>query len=645
MNEIQAGNQEFKSSGVLTFLDNLTLNFKDKKIEEEYKKEFFKNSLIPFRFSFIIVILLYSAFGYLDLVTSSEFMSEFFLIRYFIVLPVLLSVFILSFHTYFMKIWQLLLSICFIISGSGIIYMLLRNPDNIYYYGGMFLIFIAGYFFIKLRFIYAIIPGIVLLLFYNISALLLYAIWDITYQYILSTNAFFISANIICVFALYSNEKLQRLYFYQKILLSEKQREIAEINENLETQVLERTKLLDIRNKSLKEEIKHSKNIEYKLTIAKNKAEESDHLKSIFLANMSHEIRTPMNGILGFANLLKESGITGEEQQKYLDVIENSGVRMLNIINDLIDISTIEAGQMSLKKVEININEELNKIYHFFLPDAQFKGIQLLFKYPDKDQDFELSTDLKKLQNIFKNLIKNAIKYTNEGVIEIGYLKNESQIQFFVKDTGIGIPKDKQDIIFKRFVQADSSLSSAYEGAGLGLSITHSYVDMLGGNLWVQSEEGIGSQFYFTIPYKSQNQIGEVEKVFVKKGISMSQLKEKTILIVEDQKSSDVYLTAIVKNLCKDIEHVQNGFEAIEACTSNKDIKLILMDIKMPEMSGYEATKKIRKFDKETIIIAQTAYALPGDREKSLAAGCNDYIAKPIHKDDLINLISKYFPE
>ena len=645
MNSNIGENRDFKSSGVLSFLDKITLNFKDKNIEDEFRKEYFRSSLIPFRISFITVIVMYSAFGYVDLISSKEFLNEFFLIRFFVVLPILLSVFILSFHTYFIKVWQLTLSISYLVGGTGIIYMLLRNPDNIFYYGGMFLIFIAGYFFIKLRFIHAIIPGTLLLLIYNIGAFLGHTILDLSYQYLFITNAFFISANIICMLALYNNEKLQRLHFYQRILLSKKQKEITEMNESLENQILERTHLLDDRNKRLKTEIKRSKEIEHKLTIAKNKAEESDHLKSAFLANMSHEIRTPMNGIIGFADLLKDPELTGEEQQKYLGVIERSGARMLNIITDLIDISTIEAGQMSLKDEVVNLKDELNKIYSFFVHDANMKGLQMNLKCPEIKQNFEFRTDLNKFQKIFKNLLKNSIKYTDEGVIEIGYTENENQIQFFVKDTGIGIPKDKQDIIFKRFVQADSSLSSAYEGAGLGLSITHSYVDMLGGNLWVQSEEGIGSQFYFTIPFKNQKHTEDLKEVSTKKGISMNELKEKTILIAEDQKSSDVYLTAIVKNLCKDIEHVQTGIGAIEACTHNKDIELILMDIKMPEMSGYEATKRIRKFNKDLIIIAQTAYALPGDREKSLAAGCNDYIAKPIHKDDLVKLISKYFPD
>jgi len=248
---------------------------------------------------------------------------------------------------------------------------------------------------------------------------------------------------------------------------------------------------------------------ENELKSAKEKAEESDRLKSAFLANMSHEIRTPMNGILGFAGLLKEPGLTGEEQQAYIQVIEKSGARMLNIINDIVDISKIEAGLMKLYMKESNINEQVDYIYTFFKPEVEAKGIQFSFKNSLPAKEAIIKTDREKVYAILTNLVKNAIKYTEKGSIEFGYnLKTDREdvkLEFYVKDTGIGIPKDRREAIFERFIQADIADEMARQGAGLGLSISKAYVEMLGGKIWVESEEGAGSTFYFTLPYHECN--------------------------------------------------------------------------------------------------------------------------------------------
>ena len=237
------------------------------------------------------------------------------------------------------------------------------------------------------------------------------------------------------------------------------------------------------------------------LIIAKEHAEESDRLKSSFLANMSHEIRTPMNGILGFTDLLKEPDLTSEEKERYIEIIDKSGVRMLNIINDLIDISKIEAGQMEVFISETNISEQCKYLYTFFKPEVEAKGMQFYLKNSLSEKEVIINTDKEKLYAILTNLIKNAIKYSKKGYIEFGYERKDKYLEFFIKDTGIGIVKEKQKAVFERFIQADLTLSKKFEGAGLGLSITKAYVEMLGGKIWVESEEGKGSQFYFTIPY------------------------------------------------------------------------------------------------------------------------------------------------
>ena len=240
------------------------------------------------------------------------------------------------------------------------------------------------------------------------------------------------------------------------------------------------------------------------LVIAKEHAEQSDRLKSAFLANMSHEIRTPMNGVLGFASILKEADLSGEERQQYLELMEQSGVRMLNIINDIVDISKIESGLTEVHLRESNINEQIDYIHTFFKPEMDKKRILFYSKKALPEKEAVIETDREKIFAILTNLVKNAIKYTDEGSIEFGYtMKKEKQttvLEFFIKDTGIGILKDRQEAIFERFIQADITDKMARQGAGLGLSISKAFVELLGGRIWVRSEEGKGSVFYFTLP-------------------------------------------------------------------------------------------------------------------------------------------------
>ena len=371
----------------------------------------------------------------------------------------------------------------------------------------------------------------------------------------------------------------------------------------------------------------------------KEKAIHSDKLKSAFLANMSHEIRTPMNGILGFSNLLKEPNLSDNQQQQYIEIIEKSGHRMLNIINDIVDISKIEAGLMTVDIKESNINEQIEYIYKFFEPEVEAKGMKLIFKNSLPSKDSIITTDREKVFAIFTNLIKNAIKYSNKGEIKFGYNIKGNYVEFYVKDSGIGIAKDRQQAIFERFIQADNEDKQVRQGTGLGLAITKSYVEMLGGKIWVESEPGVGSTFYFTLPYNpvsKEKKVNQTNLRFDVKELNTLYLK---ILIVEDDEASEALISITVKDFCKSLLKAKTGTEAVEICRNNPDIDLILMDIQLPKMNGYEATRQIRQFNKEVIIIAQTAYGLSGDREKAIEAGCNDYISKPIVKDKLLQLI------
>ena len=355
---------------------------------------------------------------------------------------------------------------------------------------------------------------------------------------------------------------------------------------------------------------------------------------------MSHEIRTPMNGILGFSSLLKEPGLSGEEQQEYIRIIEKSGDRMLNIINDLISISKIESGQMEISTESININQQFNFLNDFFKHETKQKGLIFCMRCPLPDNKVSINTDKEKFVAILINLIKNSIKYTNNGSIEFGYEFKGDHFEFYVKDTGIGIPKNKQQMIFNRFVQVDSSISSGYEGAGLGLSITKAYVEMLGGSIWLDSEIGKGTIFFFTIPVHKVPEIElapQMESAIATEGITDGA----TILVAEDDVNSSKFITHVLKKLHSKVILAHTGEEAVELCGNNPQIDLVLMDIKMPVMDGHTATKLIKVLQPNLPIIAQSAYAL--DTEIEIYGDIFDgYITKPINADELKQKVKQY---
>jgi signal transduction histidine kinase/CheY-like chemotaxis protein len=382
------------------------------------------------------------------------------------------------------------------------------------------------------------------------------------------------------------------------------------------------------------------------LAFAKERAEESDQLKSAFLANMSHEIRTPMSGILGFVDLLKEPNLTGKEQQEYIGIIEKSGIRMLNIINDIISISKIESGLMKVNIQELNISKKIEFIHTFFKPEVEAKGMRFLIKNTLKTKEAFIKSDSEKIYGILTNLVKNSIKYSETGTIELGLTlkkRNETkELEFYIKDTGIGIPHDRKISIFERFIQADISDKRAYQGAGLGLSISKAYVEMLGGKIWVETEEKKGSKFTFTIPYLENNkkETNNNGSHFLRESISEPEefnLKGIHILLVEDDLMNQVLAKNRLAYWNCSIDIVSNGKLALKK-VKEKRYDLILMDIQMPEMDGYETTKEIRKLKSPASkipIIAMTAHATSEIEEKALNAGMNAYISKPFNPKKL----------
>lgn len=388
-------------------------------------------------------------------------------------------------------------------------------------------------------------------------------------------------------------------------------------------------------------DITERKRFEKELIEAREKAFESDRLKSAFLANMSHEIRTPMNGILGFTNLLSEPGLTSTEIREYIKIIQKSGERMLNTVNDLIDISKIETGQMQMVHSETSVKEQILNLYNFFYPETAEKRLSFILRDDIKPENVIIRTDISKLDSILTNLIKNAIKYTEKGTIEIGAKLIDNKLQIYVKDTGIGIPENRHDAVFNRFEQADFGDTRAFEGSGLGLAIVKAYIEMMGGKIELKSQPGIGSVFSFFIPVEVVVEDSAIEK-YHEEEKNMDELKKLKILIVEDDPVGLQFLKAVLFPYDAEIFTAENGLIAVELMKNTQEINIILMDLRMPVMDGYEATRQIREFNKQVIIIAQTAFALSGDKEKAINAGCNDYISKPILKNELYEKINFY---
>jgi signal transduction histidine kinase len=378
------------------------------------------------------------------------------------------------------------------------------------------------------------------------------------------------------------------------------------------------------------------------LLLAKEKAEESDKLKTAFLANMSHEIRTPMNGILGFSQLLKEPDLSVQEKSKYIDTIDNSTHQLLSIITDILNISKIEAGEETTYSLFFNLRELLDEIKSFFLPLAKQKNLKLSLVNNLSPGIVNIKSDPFKLRQILDNLIGNAIKFTPKGKVEIAVTSKKDKLIFSIKDTGIGIDSSMHKVIFDRFRQVELTHSRKYGGTGLGLSLAKSYIEMLAGTIQLDSSLGKGSVFSFEVPLCIINE-PILEKKSEKSKISfLNKWGDKTLLLAEDEEDNASFIQTALIPSGINIITVINGFEAVEICRKNKDISLVLMDIKMPEMDGLEATRIIRSFNKEIPIIATTAYALSSDAEKCLEAGCNDYIPKPVVIEKLFGLIQKH---
>jgi PAS domain S-box-containing protein len=379
--------------------------------------------------------------------------------------------------------------------------------------------------------------------------------------------------------------------------------------------------------------------MEQDLIEARERAERSDKLKDVFLQNLSHEIRTPLNAIVGFSHLLHSGSEKAVEKIKeYTSIVCDSSNHLLSIVTDILTIASIQTGQETTVYEAVDLNKLGDHLYEVFLPQAKGKGLAFTFSKPHTGGPFIINTDETKLNQILTNLLNNAIIFPHRGSIELTYRIQESHIDFLVTDTGIGIPKESQGVIFERFRQAEHSIHTNYGGTGLGLSISGSFAQMLGGTLRVESEQDKGSTFILTLPYSP---LIHTETPGKRTPVILTH-KRLTLLVAEDEIFNFLLIKAFLKLSNIELLHAENGSEALKLCEGNPQIDLVLMDIKMPVMDGVQAFREIRKIRKDLPVIAQTAYALEKEKQEFLKAGFNDYIAKPIEKEKLLSIINAY---
>jgi signal transduction histidine kinase/CheY-like chemotaxis protein len=456
----------------------------------------------------------------------------------------------------------------------------------------------------------------------------------ITYRVVLVSAAIIIFIIIFFIVLQYKSIKKVRaknriIIKQEKKLISQNEElqlisnEISEYKDHLEDLIEERTA---------------------KLIVAKEKAEESNRLKTEFFRNMSHEIRTPLNAILGFSSFLNED-ITAEEKKQFIRIIQNNGDQLLHIIDEILEMSRLETTQFKVQEKQVCLNEIMKEHFSVYYQKANEKKIELLYENGLTDEESMVYLDVAKFNKIITSLLENAIKYTFHGRIKFGYELRGNKLYLFVNDTGVGVKSENFDMIFQPFTQEEKGLTKNVGGLGLGLAIAKKNAELLNSKIIIESEKGKGATFHFSVDYKrANNNKGNNKQPATNTSDTTLATANKTVLIVEDNSINSVYLNILFENTGFDINiiNAKNGKEAIDICRKNNDIALVLMDLKMPILSGFDAARQIKKIDPDLIIIAQTAYTTESDKKKAIEAGCDDFISKPFSEEMFISVVSKY---
>jgi len=592
----------------------MKFNFFEALLDSE--NECYYKSSKHIRIAILAGVILYSLFGFLDFYMLPETYVYAWVIRIGIVAPISLLTYLFSFSPKFLKFGRILLTFLVVVSQMGIVAMIYFAKPNegayFGYYAGLILVSLWAALIFRLSIPEIIVTSISNIVIYNILAIGVQKLHHnpqntLDFGYFINNNFFLISTSFLAVLGAYQiNKYKKRLQAHNQLLISDK----AELFK------------------------------------AKKKAEESDKLKSAFLANMSHEIRTPMNAILGFGELLKGNDLSKKKKEDYINIIQSKGNQLLRLINDIIDLSKIESNTVTIKPEAFQLNhlfDELLVSYNQVLSNEN-KSNKIIIQFIKglSDEKSWIKADDNRLKQVLSNLIDNAIKFTHNGEIIVGYELVESNfLQFTVKDSGIGMPIDKLSIIFERFRQVSDDKSMLYSGTGLGLSIVKSLVELTGGKIWVQSKPDNGSQFYFTLPFHPVINNIHIEPITIL-NIDGNNWLGKTLLLAEDDDDNFLFLEELLRETNITILRAKDGKEALSIALDSRDIDLILMDIKMPFINGYEVARQIRLANINIPIIAQTAYAMEEDRQRALTTSSNDYISKPIDVNKLLFLMSKY---
>jgi len=561
------------------------------------------------RVGIIAGLLIYGLFGIIDpFMIPSEFKTVW-LIRFGFVIPAILIVFGLSYTKHFSSFAKPLLKVLLFTGQIGILAMIcIAEPNEgafLAYYAGLILVILWSGFIFRFNFAESTFYFVSILILYNAIALfkqniLSYDTNSLEYGWYIGNN-FFLSATGIL--SLIGTNHLDN-YFHE---LNNKNKQL----------------LLD----------------QKALEAAKNKAQESDTLKTAFLTNMSHEIRTPMNGIIGFSELFTDKESTEEDKAHYAEIVINSGKQLLRIVNDILDLSKIETNQVSIQKRTKDLRIGFKHTYEIFNKKCKEKGIALIVDFPENEACY-INTDHTRLFQVINNLLENAVKFTSKGEIKFGYKPNDKELLIFVKDSGIGISEDYKDLIFERFRQIETSQTRRYSGTGLGLSISKQLIHLLNGKLWLESKENIGSTFYISLPPCEESYVDQQNSKRRARTLTLN--SEKHILVAEDEDNNFLLLKIYLKDTFTKVGHARDGKEAIEYVKNHNDIDLILMDIKMPNINGVEAMQAIRKTNSNIPIIAQTAFVMAEDKRKLMDFGFDDYIPKPIESKMLFDMLNKH---